>query len=92
MKIARENKELVELEIVDLCKRKHTIYLKHVTKLNYEVSTGTYSIHVINNRAVEYMRVTKEDWYKIKELLEESKYMKQKDDSYTYYYDDTKED
>ena len=91
MEITRENKELVELEVVDLCKRKHTICLKHVTKLNHEILTGTYSIHVINNRAVEYMRVTKEDWYKIKELLEESKYMKQKDDSYTYYYDDTKE-
>lgn len=90
MKIARENKELVELEVVDLCKRKHTICLKHVTKLNHEILTDTYSIHVIHKWAVEYMRVTKEDWYKIKELLEESKYMKQKDDIYTYYYDDTK--
>lgn len=91
MEISREKKELVELEVVDLCKKKHTICLKHVTKLNHEILTDTYSIHVINNRAVEYMRVTKEDWYKIKELLEESKYMKQKDDIYTYYYDDTKE-
>lgn len=92
MEITRENKELVELEIVDLCKRKHTICLKHVTKLSHEILTGTYSINVIHKFAVEYMRVTKEDWYKIKELLEESKYMKQKDDIYTYYYDDTKED
>lgn len=93
MRVARRNIELIKLQLVDTDEREHNFDLKDVHKLSYDMKNNAYTIELEYDdfcRSIEYVTVTKEDWYRIKELLEQSKYMKQKDDIYTYYYDDAK--
>lgn len=90
MRVARRNIELIKLQLVDLDEREHTFDLRDVHKLSYDMKNNAYTIELEYDdfcRSIEYVTVTKEDWYRVRNLIEECNNMEQTDICYTYAYD-----
>lgn len=90
MEIAKRNIELIKLSLVDTDEKEHNFDLKDVHKLSYDMKRNVYTIELEYDdfcRSIEYVTVTKEDWCKVKHLIEECINMEQTDICYTYTYD-----
>lgn len=99
MKISKETLVLTKLELVDVCEEEYTIYLNSVLSLEHTIGTDTTDTYAITFATEDFLYpteriyITKEDWYKIKELIEEGRHLSINEHKYSdsvtyeYYFD-----